>query len=123
MNVWDVSQAEHPHLHPCRLCWTSSQAETMLSAALDVNTLPLPQPSLLLPVSQGQERLELPVTAGEGCGFGSVLETPSKVFAMDGGQNFFLFFCNIPFTKQRELLCCSDTCLEQAEEGTGDPAV
>lgn len=82
----------------------------------------LPRPSLLLPVSQSQERLELSVTRAEGCGFGRVLETASKVFGWMEG-NFFLCFCNIPFTKQRELLCCSDTCLERADEGTGDPAV
>lgn len=82
----------------------------------------LPRPSLLLPVSQSQERLELSVTGGEGCGFSRALETPSKVFGWMEG-NFFPFFCNIPFTKQRELLCCSDTCLERADEGTGDPAV
>lgn len=58
----------------------------------------LPRPSLLLPVSQSQERLELSVTGGEGCGFSRALETPSKVFGWMEG-NFFSLFLQYPIYK------------------------
>lgn len=51
-----------------------------------------------MPVSQRQERLELPETDGEGCGFSRGLETPSKVFVWMEG-NFFSLFLQYPIYK------------------------
>ena len=115
MNVWDVSQAEHPHLSPCHLYWTSSQAETITEcrhgcahlAWLEMPQTLLPWPSFLLPVSQSQERLELSAISGEGCGFGRVLETPSEVFGWMEG-NFFSLSA-IPHLQNRGSCCAALT--------------
>lgn len=105
MNVWDVS-------HPCHFCWTSSLAETILSADLDVHTLPAWKchrsffPSQV-PVSQSQERLEL-CNRWRGMWLRPCAGNTLQGVCMDEGQLFF-YFSAISHLQNRGSCCAALT--------------